>query len=325
MDRSGHKAPPPRVVILGLAGVKTLDVVGPAEIISETARTLGDPTAYEVQIMSAGARNVVGRGGIALAAHRTIRDDDEAIDTLLVVGDPSPGTIDPGLAPWLRRRAPDVRRYGAIGAGVVALAEAGLLSGRTVAVPAAHATWFRTAFPRIRVDPEARFRRDGPVLTSATDGGSLDLALALVEEDHGRDIARQVAQDLFVFLRRPGGHADEAPLPADDPADLSPILQAQKFVIDNLAAPLSVEVLAKHSGMSPRNFARVFRRELGVTPAEFIASARTDAARRFLETTDRPLQRIAHDCGFADMSTMRRRFGRVLGLTPHQYRTRFRS
>jgi transcriptional regulator GlxA family with amidase domain len=314
-----------RIVILAPPGVQSLDIVGPAEIFWEAARRLGRPDAYDIQIMSTGAPTVRGTGQLHFVADRTIFDPDEAIDTLLVAGDPSFQEIDPPLIEWLRRRAPTVRRYGSICTGVFLLAAAGLLDGKRVTTHWECADKFARDFPHIELDADAIFLRDGPLCTAAGVTAGIDLALALVEEDYGRDVAMIVARYMVVFLKRPGGQSQFSAHLVAQMSETSVIQKAQDYVLTNLAAPLHVDQLAQRFGMSPRNFARVFRREIGMTPGDFVTAARTDAARRLLEDTALPLQRIASSCGFPDVNAMRRAFAKTIGVSPHQYRSRFHA
>jgi transcriptional regulator GlxA family with amidase domain len=312
-----------RIVILSPPGVQSLDIVGPAEVFWEAARRLGDPSAYDIQIMSTGAPSVSGTGQLRFLADRTIFDLDEPIDTLLVAGDPSFQDIDPAVLDWLRRRVPTVRRFGSICTGVFLLAAAGLLEGKRVTTHWECAERFQKQFPDIELDADAIFIRDGALCTAAGVTSGIDLALSLIEEDHGRDTAMIVARYMVMFMKRPGGQSQFSAHLVGQMSESSLIQKAQQFVLANLSTPLHIDQLAHKIGMSPRNFARVFRREIGMTPGDFILAARTDAARRLLEDTTWPLQRIASNCGFSDSHAMRRAFTKTIGVSPHDYRARF--
>ncbi len=314
-----------RIAILAPPGVQSLDIVGPAEVFWEAARRLKNPAAYDIQILSTGAPAVAGTGQLRFLADRTILDPDEPIDTLLVAGDPSFQEIDPAVIAWLRRRAPQARRYGSICTGVFLLAAAGLLDGKRVTTHWECAEKFGRDFPEIALDTDAIFIRDGRLCTAAGVTAGIDLALSLVEEDHGRDTAMIVARYMVMFLKRPGGQSQFSAHLVGQMSETSTIQKAQAHVLTNLAAPLHIDQLAHTIGMSPRNFARVFRREIGMTPGDFVTAARTDAARRLLEDTALPLQRIAANCGFSDVHAMRRAFARTIGVSPQQYRARFHS
>jgi transcriptional regulator GlxA family with amidase domain len=312
-----------RIVILSPPGVQSLDIIGPAEVFWEAARRLGDMDAYDIQIMSTGAPSVSGTGQLRFLADRTIFDPDEPIDTLLVAGDPSFQTIDSDVIAWLQRRVPTVRRFGSICTGVFLLASAGLLEGKKVTTHWECADKFARDFPAIELDPDAIYIRDGALITAAGVTSGIDLALSLVEEDHGRDIAMIVARYMVMFMKRPGGQSQFSAHLVGQMSETTLIQKAQEYVLANLGAPLAVDDLAQKIGMSKRNFARVFRRELGMTPADFVTAARTDAARRLLEDTAQPLQKIAAMCGFSDVNAMRRAFARTIGVSPNHYRGRF--
>jgi transcriptional regulator GlxA family with amidase domain len=314
-----------RVVILAPPGVQSLDVVGPAEVFWEAARRLGNPSAYEVQIMGTTTGAICGTGSLRFLADRTIYDPDESIDTLLVGGDPAFDEIDPAVTAWLRRRAPTVRRCGSVCTGVFFLAAAGLLDGRRVTTHWECADKLRHDFPNLFVDDNQIFIRDGSLCTTAGVTAGMDLALALVEEDFGRELALTVARYIMMFLKRPGGQSQFSAHLAAQMSTRSQIQQAQEYVLENLSADLSVDVLAHRAGMSTRNFSRVFRRDIKLTPAGFVDAARIDAARRMLADTKMPLQRIARACGFGNLNTMRRVFIRNLGVAPLDYRKSFRS
>jgi transcriptional regulator GlxA family with amidase domain len=314
-----------RIVLLAPPGVQSLDVVGPAEVFWEAARRLGDPDAYQVQVMGTAQGPVCGTGSLRFLADRTIHDPDEPIDTLLIAGDPSFDAIDPAVIAWLRRRAPEARRYGSICTGVFLLAAAGLLDGKRVTTHWECADKLRAEFPNLIVDSDQIFIRDGALCTAAGVTSGIDLALSLLEEDHGRELALLVARYMVMFLKRPGGQSQFSAHLAAQASSRTGIQKIQEYVLENLSADLSVEALALQAGMSPRNFARVFRRDVNRTPAEFVEAARLDAARRMLVDSSTPLQRVAHICGFGDIGTMRRAFIRNIGINPLDYRKRFRS
>ncbi|HLK82125.1 MAG TPA: helix-turn-helix domain-containing protein [Xanthobacteraceae bacterium] len=312
-----------RVVLLSPPGVQSLDVVGPAEVFWEAARRLGDPSAYEVQVMGTKPGPVCGTGSLRFVADRTIYDSDQPIDTLLVAGDPAFDEIDPAIITWLKRRVPAVRRYGSICTGVFFLAAAGLLDGRRVTTHWECADKLRNEYPNLMVDPDQIFIIEGALCTAAGVTAGIDLALALVEHDYGRELALIVARYMVVFLKRPGGQSQFSAHLAAQMSSKTNIQKAQEYILENLSADLSIDALALRAGMSLRNFARVFRREIEMTPAEFVEAARLDAARRMLVDTAKPLQTIASICGFGGLAGMRRAFSRNLGVSPLEYRKRF--
>jgi transcriptional regulator GlxA family with amidase domain len=314
-----------RVVMLAPPGVQSLDIVGPAEIFWEAARRLGDPAAYDVQIMGTREGPVCGTGALRFLCDRTIFDPDEPIDTLLVGGDPSFQETDPNVTAWLARRAPGIRRYGSICTGVFLLAAAGLLDGQTVTTHWECAEKLQREYPKLNVDADKIFIQSGRLSTAAGVTAGMDLALALVEEDHGRDLALMVARYMVMFLKRPGGQSQFSAHLVGQMSARSPMQTVVEHILANLRMDHSVEALAKRVRMSTRNFARVFRRELDMTPTEFVESARSDAARRMLQDTEYTLQHIATMCGFRTVGGMRRVFVRNLGLRPLDYRQAFQS
>ncbi|WP_051383583.1 GlxA family transcriptional regulator [Bradyrhizobium sp. WSM3983] len=314
-----------RIALLAPPGVQSLDIVGPAEVFGEAARRLGDPSAYTVQVIAGSAEPVLGTGGLRFLADRHIFQADEPIDTLLVGGDPTFETIDPATVQWLRRRSSTVRRLGSVCTGVFLLAAAGLLEGKRVTTHWECAARLRAQYPTLNIDSNQIFIRDGNLFTTAGVTAGMDLALALVEEDYGRDLALIVARYMVMFLKRPGGQSQFSAHLAAQMSGKTKIQQVQQYVLDNLAAPLAVDSLAERAGMSVRNFTRVFRREMNMTPTEFVDAARLDAARLLLEDSGKSLQQIALRCGFGNADGMRRAFVRNLGVGPGEYRLRFRS
>lgn len=274
-----------------------------------------------------GTRNepICGTGALRFLCDRTIFDPDQPIDTLLVGGDPSFQQIDRNVTTWLARRAPGIRRYGSICTGVFLLAAAGLLEGQTVTTHWECADKLQAAYPTLNVDADRIFIRSGRLITAAGVTAGMDLALALVEEDHGRDLALIVARYMVMFLKRPGGQSQFSAHLVGQIASRAPMQTAVAHILANLRMDHSVEVLAKRVRMSTRNFARVFRRELDMTPTEFVELARSDAARRMLQDTEYPLQHIATVCGFGTVGNMRRVFVRNLGLRPLDYRQAFQT
>jgi transcriptional regulator GlxA family with amidase domain len=209
--------------------------------------------------------------------------------------------------------------------GAFILARAGLLDGRRVTTHWNVSAKLARAFPELQVESDNIFIKDGAVYTSAGVTSGMDLALALVEEDFGRSVALKVARELVMFMKRPGGQSQFSAHLAAQAAGLGTIRELQMWILENLTAPLTVEDLASHAGMSTRNFSRTFKRETGMTPADYVEMARIDAARRLLEETNSPLKRVADWCGFGDPNALRRAFVRRLGVLPADYRRRFQE
>ncbi|MFL5908454.1 MAG: GlxA family transcriptional regulator, partial [Solirubrobacterales bacterium] len=216
------------------------------------------------------------------------------------------------------------RRVTSVCSGAFLLARAGLLEGRTVTTHWASTAELARRHPELRVDPNPIFVRDGNVWTSAGVTSGMDLSLALVEEDLGRDIAVEVARWLVLFLQRPGGQAQFSTHLSAQLAERQPLRELQAWIADNLDADLRVEALAERAAMSPRNFARFFHRETGITPAAYVEELRVERARQLLEESDESIELVSSRCGFGTPETMRRAFARRVGAAPADYRARFK-
>jgi transcriptional regulator GlxA family with amidase domain len=326
-----RKAGTRRVVVVAFPGAQVLDVIGPLEVFASAgfclaARGRGAGSdAYAVEIVAAKAGPLRTQSGIRLVADRSFAAVRGGIDTLLVAG--GRGTpqamADHALLAWLRRMAPRVRRLGSVCTGTFVLAAAGLLDGRRATT---HWNWCASLaeqFPAVDVDADPIFVRDGNVWTSAGVTAGMDLALAMVEEDLGRDIALETARELVLFLRRPGGQSQFSAQLAVQTADREPLRELMAWIAEHPGGDLSVPALARRVAMSPRNFARVFAREVGKTPARFVEASRVEAARRRLEESTDGVDAIADRCGFGTAESMRRAFVRTVRVSPTAYRHRF--
>ncbi|MBJ2235307.1 MAG: transcriptional regulator [Pseudomonadales bacterium RIFCSPLOWO2_12_60_38] len=253
--------------------------------------------------------------------------DPATIDTLVVPGAPAieQAMLDnTALVDWLRNASGQARRTASVCSGTFLLALAGLLEGRRAATHWAMCELLKQRFPSIEVDVDAIFVQQGQVWTSAGVSAGIDLALALVEADCGREVALQVARELVVFLKRPGGQAQFSQVLQAQTADSAGFDALHAWISDNLRdSDLSVERLAAQSHMSPRNFARVYKQKTGRTPAKAIELFRMEAARRMLEDSQRSIEQIAGLCGFGDEERMRCTFHRQLAISPRDYRERF--
>ncbi len=326
MTRAGRR------IVLGIFdGVQVLDATGPLEVFSSAARLLeesgvGGGPAYRPVLVAPERGPVRSSSGIELVA-RGFSDVRGPVDTLLVAGGHGTQAAlrDGRVTGWLRRAAPRARRVGSVCSGAFFLAAAGLLDGRRVTTHWRACDQLAEAFPRVQVDPDPIFIRDGRIYTSAGVCAGIDLALALVEEDHGRELALAVARQLVVFLKRPGGQSQFSAQLEAQLAVREPLRELQTWIVEHPHADLSVDALARKVAMSPRHFARVFGREVGATPARFVERARVEAARRRLEESDDGVERIAADCGFGSAETLRRAFVRRLRVTPADYRLRFHT
>jgi transcriptional regulator GlxA family with amidase domain len=312
------------VVIVAFPGVQSLDVTGPLEVFHGAGRIAEG--AYAVAVATLDGAPVASTSGLTLGGGLALADVGP-IDTLIVAGGDGtrPGVADPALAAWLRRRAPGARRVASVCTGAFLLAEAGLLDRcRATTHWSAGATLAR-AYPAIDVDPEPIYTRDGNVWTSAGVTAGMDLALAMVEEDLGREVALTVARWLVLFLRRPGGQSQFSAQLSAQMADRDAMRELQQWIVDHPEAALTIEAMAERVAMSPRHFARRFRAEVGTTPARYVERVRLEAARRRLEETGEPIDRIAPACGFGTTETMRRAFLRAVGVAPAEYRRRFQA
>jgi transcriptional regulator GlxA family with amidase domain len=320
-----------RVAMVVYPDAQIVDAAGPLEVFARTARWLIDQgrrrePAYTVELLGARRGPVRCSSGLELVVCRSFLEVRSGIDTLLVAGGiGAPHALgDRALMRWLRRIAPRVRRLGSVCTGAFLLAEAGLLDGRRATTHWRSCRELAERYPRVTVDPDPIFVRDGRVYTSAGVTAGMDLALALVEEDHGREVALGVARQLVMFLKRPGGQSQfSVPLMAQA-ADRRPLSELLTWIGEHPGADLSVTALARRAAMSARNFARVFTREVGMTPARFVERARVEAARRHLEESSVGVEVIATESGFNSAEIMRRAFLRTVRVNPVDYRHRFR-
>lgn len=331
MQKSPKTHPVRRIAMLAYPGANCIDVVGPLQVFSSASismqEDLPNPScAYVNEILGPKAGPVRMSAGFDLVAARGIGEESGGIDTLLVAGGQGHAEMvqDPQVLNWLRAMAPRVRRFGSICTGAFVLAAAGLLDDRQATTHWRHCARLADEYPSVAVEPDALHVHDGGVYTSAGVTAGIDLALALVEEDCGREVALTTARDIVAFLKRPGGQSQFSAHLEAQTAEATPLGGLQDWILNNLAQDLSVEVLADRAAMSPRTFARVFARETGTTPAKFVERARVDAARRALEDSAEPLAVIAEDVGFGHAETMRRVFQRRLNVAPLDYRRRFR-
>jgi transcriptional regulator GlxA family with amidase domain len=281
--------------------------------------------AYRVEVVAPDPEPFFMSNGMQVVPAAAMGDLRGPIDTLIIAG--GEGTrraaTDERVIRWVRSAAKRSRRVTSVCTGAFVLAQAGLLDGRRATT---HWQWcdaLAQMFPAIEVERDAIFVADGSIYTSAGVTAGMDLALALVEEDLGPQAARDVAQQLVVFLRRPGGQSQFSSQLAALPAGHAPLRELQAWIPANVGADLSVPALAERVVMSPRNFARTFRRQTGMTPAAYVESVRVEQARIGLESSDAPVDQIASQCGFGTVETMRRAFHRRLGVGPAAYRSRF--
>lgn len=326
--RPKYRNRPHHVVMLGFPQAQVLDVTGPLEVFARTTRWLAEHRgarhpAYTTEFVAARAGPVAMSNGLELIATRRYAQVRDA-DTLLVAGGIGweAATKDRALLGWLAAEARRVPRLGSICNGALLLAAAGLLDGKPATTHWAYLDRLAAMAPRARIDRDALYVQAGNIYTSAGVTAGMDLSLALVEQDHGKAVALAVAQELVLFLKRPGGQSQfSRHLQAQKRDDLFGELEL--WMLENPRADLSVEGLARRMSMSPRHFARLFRARLGTSPGAYVRSLRVECARRRIGEGATRLKQVARESGFADEQSLRRSFQQQLGITPAAYRARF--
>ncbi|WP_455771318.1 GlxA family transcriptional regulator [Streptomyces griseus] len=310
------------VLVVLFDGVQSLDVSGPMEVFSGASRSPG--VSYDLRTASLDGRPVRSTSGLTLVPDSSLADAP-APHTLLVPGGQGTRGSQPGLTGWLREHAPRAERLVSVCTGALLLAEAGLLDGHRVTTHWNYCERLARDYPAVEVDPEPIFVRDGRLATSAGVTAGIDLALALVEEDHGRDLALTIARHLVVFLRRPGNQAQFSAQLSAQTARREPLREVQHWIAQHPDADLGVDALAARARLSPRHFARAFRSETGTTPGRYVERVRLEHARRLLEDTADGVERIARASGYGTPEAMRRAFVKTLATAPAEYRRRFRT
>jgi len=322
-----------RIGVLVWPGCDVLDVCGPIDVFFYAKYWLQrygricEP-GYQCDIVAATPGPIKTTCGIELIATHSYSDIEDGLDTLVVVGGAmaEEASTDQSLVECARSMAPRARRVASICTGAFILAAAGLLHQRRVTTHWMYSGTLAVAYPSIEVDASLIFARDGNIYSSGGITAGIDLALALVEEDLGQEIALAVARTVVVFPRRPGGQSQfSAYVKFRDGGKRPEIEELLAWILGHPGEDLSVQALADRMGMSPRNFARLFRTEIGETPAHFADRARADAARLKLEQSSLPVETIAEQCGFGNAERMRRSFQRLFKVSPLDYRARFRS
>ncbi|MDQ0717657.1 transcriptional regulator GlxA family with amidase domain [Streptomyces luteogriseus] len=312
----------PRTVLAVLFdGLQSLDVTGPLEVFAGADRI--SPGTYRIRTASVDGAPVRTSSGLTLVPDESLTGAQDP-DILLVPGGPGSLRPDPRLVDWVRERGPRAARLVSVCTGAAVLAGAGLLDGRRAATHWAYSERIAREHPAVDIDPDPVYVRDGHIFTSAGVTAGIDLALALVEEDLGRDAALTIARHLVVFLRRPGNQAQFSAQLAAQTAQREPLRDVQRWITDHPDADLSVDTLADRARLSPRHFARAFRAETGMTPGRYVDRVRLEHARRLLEDTADGVEEIARTCGYGTPEAMRRAFVRTLGTPPAEYRRRFR-
>jgi transcriptional regulator GlxA family with amidase domain len=311
-----------RIVVVVVPPVDELDLVGPLQVFNSVNRLAGRPI-YAIEVVTQADRPTVeGEGGVLtfVARHHFSRVKGACDSVLLVCGLGTRSVRDRALSAWLRKMSREVRRLGAVCVGVFLLAEAGLLNGRRATTHWKFGRELATRYPDVVVEHDPLWVRSGNIYTSAGISAGIDLALAWVEEDCGAALAHEAARELVLFLRRPGGQPQVSVSLAAQASEMASIRELQIWIAEHLETRLSVDELAGRMAMSVRNFERVFTREVGTTPSQYVLQMRVEAARRLLERSDGGLKQVASTAGFGSVDVMRRAFVRLLGIPPRRYR-----
>ncbi|MER7758479.1 GlxA family transcriptional regulator [Streptomyces sp. NPDC097619] len=309
------------VVVVLFDGVQSLDVTGPVEVFSGADRT-GRGPGYRIRTASLDGGPVRTCSGLRLVPDGSLAEAPAA-HTLLVPGGEGTREPDPRLVDWLREHGPRAPRLVSVCTGSLLLAEAGLLDGRRATSHWLVCEAMARKYPRVTVEADPVYVRDGHVATSAGVTAGIDLALALVEEDLGRDVALEVARHLVVFLHRPGNQAQFSAQLAAQTARREPLREVQRYVSEHPERDLTVAALADRARLSPRQFARAFHAETGVSPGRYVERVRVEHARRLLEDSSEGVAQISRACGYGTPEALRRAFLKALGQSPAEYRRRF--
>ena len=313
------------VSLLVFPGVQSLDVSGPMDVFAEANRFLLPENHYRLEVIGVEPGLMACSNGLLVQAHRHFSKAVEPVDLMLVAGGPVllHESFGDDLHAWLRKATQRARRFGSICNGALLLARAGLLEDRLVTTHWNDVGALRELCPSARVEADRLFIQDGALYTSAGVTAGIDLSLYLLAQDHGPEVALNVAKRLVVFTQRSGGQSQFSPFLTPYVEASSAVAQVQQYVLSHLGDNLSIGMLATVANMSVRNFSRIFARDAGATPAEFVESARVDAARVMLENSSEPVKTVAYRCGLRDAHQLRDVFKRRLGVTPQQYRRHF--
>jgi transcriptional regulator GlxA family with amidase domain len=317
-----------QIVVIGFDGAQSLDLVGPMEVFTAAnfhSRTRYPP--YSVTLASVTGRDIVANAGFRLAGATALKMVPDDLDTIVVAGGSEAGLrhaiAATDLVSWLRLRATRTRRVASVCTGAFVLAAAGFLDGRRATTHWNSCALLHELWPAVVVEPDAIFIADPPFYTSAGVTAGIDLCLSLVEADCGPEIALAVAKQLVLFMRRPGGQSQFSACLTVQPSATPRLRALIAAIVENPAVDLSGPALAALAGMSERTFSRVFRKEIGLTPAHFVEVVRVDRAKALLETSDWPLARVAERAGFGSKDALHRAFLRHVGTAPGAYRERF--
>ena len=314
-----------KVVVVVFDGVNDVDVSGPSSVFAYANRL--HRNAYEVVHASASGGSVTTEGGLVLSSLTALDSIAAPIDTVIITGGSETALLaavgEGIIGPWLLNVAPKARRLGSVCTGAFLLAATGLMDGKRMATHWAGCEQLERFFPAISVAPDAIFIMDDHTFSSAGVSASIDLTLALVEADHGHEVAASIARSMVLYLRRPGGQAQFSQFLAHQSALEGPFQSLLSWVSENPDKDLSVAELARRAMMSERSFSRAFVKETGKTPASFVRTVRLETALRLIETTSRSVKQIAHDAGFGSTDSLERAIVKFTGFTATQLRQRF--
>ena len=331
--KKASNIPHRHVAMIVFPGCVMLDACGPMEVFSFANHALylfgrisESEQAYSMSVIAEQRGLVKSSSGVSIFADHGYDDIDIDIDTLIIAGAPRILDVmkDDLLCRFLKKMMPKVRRMASICTGALILAESGILRGKRATTHWFFCDYLAGNFPGVRVEPDKIFIRDGNVYTSGGVTAGMDLALSLVEEDWGSQVAVGTARGMLLFMRRPGGQSQFSTYILNEAKTRKDFRELQAWIISNPNADLSIEHLAERMAMSPRNFSRLFCQEVGITPAKFVERVRLEAARNMMEQSDQPIENIAENCGFSNSEQMRRSFQRLLKITPQEYREKFK-
>lgn len=318
-----------RIIILATPEAQSLEIAGPMEVfgtanfkLREAGRERSIPYVVELASTTSNRRIRSTMSGLQLVATKPWNRLSDDIDTLLVVGGVNiwTGESNPPLLRWLREQSKKVRRLGSVCTGAFVLAKAGLLDGRRATTHWCFTQKLKDEYPKVSVDPDPIFVRDGKLVTAAGVTSGIDLCLSLVEEDLGLDIALRVARALVLFVRRAGGEKQFSTALAFQSSSKIPLRELPIWIVENLEKPLSVDQLASRMRTSVRNFSRSFAREFGSSPAKFVARLRVETAKRLLEDSEKSMEQVAVECGFGSVDSMQRSFRQQTDRLPRTFR-----
>ncbi|WP_369790801.1 GlxA family transcriptional regulator [Rouxiella sp. WC2420] len=315
------------IQILAIPGVQLLDVSGPLDVFAEVNQQMGRKI-YQLEVVALEELKIVTSSGICLLAEKCLEQPPQlAIDTFLVAGAPDMAEFSPSasLLMSITDRALNSRRFGSVCTGALLLAATGLLEGHRVTTHWAVAETLASRYPGIQVDADAIYIAEGPLRTAAGVTSGLDLALMMVEEDLGREVAMDVAAQLVMFFKRPGGQMQFSRSGKTSLSGRSALQDLQRWATGNLESINSIKSLAEHLGVSTRHLTRIFTQEIGLTPGDWLEQEKINQARYLLESSELSPKQIAAKCGYSSIDILRRAFQRQLKVSPAQYRSYFKN